>query len=55
MYKIKRFSKCPEGKCIHKTGDHWSIYSGRDGHKWSQKYKSKESAENALKAYHASK
>ena len=44
---------------IHKEGDHWKIRGHKGvGHNekegdWPQNFKTKKSAENALKAYHA--
>jgi len=40
---------------IKKIGDNWRIRSAKTGKLWTQKYRSKKSAESALKAYHASK
>lgn len=59
MYKIKRFGYCDNTKegCIRKdekTGK-YIIISNRTGKPWNARYKSKEKAENALKAYHANK
>ena len=44
--------KCPDTGCIKKSGDKWRIISNKTGKMWPQKYKTKKSAENALKAYH---
>ena len=46
---------CPPGGCITHDSKGWRIISNKDGHKWPQVYKSKESAQSALKAYHAHK
>ncbi len=45
--------KCPKSGCIKKQGDKWRIISNKTGKLWPQKYDTKESAEKALKAYHA--
>lgn len=59
MYKIKRFSKtgkCPASGCITKDkSGAFRIISNKTGKLWNAHYKSKKNAENALKAYHASK
>ena len=47
--------KCPPSGCIKKVGDKWKIISNKDGHLWPQDYKTKKSAEAALRGYHASK
>ena len=47
--------KCPETGCISQRGDKWRIMSNKTGKLWPQKYETKENAENALDAYHASK
>ncbi len=44
-------NKC-NGSCIRKVGDDWRVVSGKTGKLWPQKYDTKESAEDALKAYH---
>jgi hypothetical protein len=44
--------ECPDTGCIKKSGDKWRIISNKTGKLWPQKYKTKKSAENALKAYH---
>jgi len=43
---------CPDTGCIKKSGDKWRIISNKTGKLWPQKYKTKKSAEDALKAYH---
>lgn len=52
MYLEGDSGKCPAGGCIQKRGNKWRIYSAKDGHVWPQEYDTKETAENALKAYH---
>ncbi len=50
--------ECPESGCVHKDDSvdgKWEIESNKTGKDWPAKYKSKKSAENALKAYHANK
>ena len=47
--------KCPKSGCIKKSGDKWRIISNKTGKLWPQKYETKEKAENALDAYHASR
>ena len=47
--------KCPDSGCIKKEGDKWRIISNKTGKLWPQKYDSKQSAEDALDAYHASR
>ena len=47
--------KCPETGCISQRGDKWRIMSNKTGKLWPQKYETKENAENALDAYHASR
>ena len=48
--------KCPDSGCIEKDSkDNWRIISNKTGKYWPQKYKSKEKAEAALDAYHASR
>jgi len=44
--------KCPDSGCISKRGDKWRIISNKTGKLWPQKYDTKKSAEDALKAYH---
>lgn len=47
---------CPAEGCVQQDAEgNWRIISNRTGEYWKQKYQSRESAENALKAYHASK
>ena len=45
--------KCPDTGCIKKGEGGWKIISNKTGKEWPQTYKTKGSAENALKAYHA--
>lgn len=59
VYKIKRFSRYTAVK--HHTGvieqdeaGNWRIISTKTGKYWPQKYKSEESAQSALRGYHAS-
>ena len=48
--------KCPDSGCIEKDAkDNWRIISNKTGKYWPQKYETKEKAEAALDAYHASK
>ena len=47
--------KCPDAGCIKKSGDKWRIISNKTGKLWPQKYDTKEKAESALDAYHASR
>ena len=47
--------KCPETGCISQRGGKWRIMSNKTGKLWPQKYETKENAENALDAYHASR
>lgn len=48
--------KCPDSGCVQqKDNGSWGIISNTTGEFWKPDYKSKESAENALKAYHANK
>jgi len=47
--------KCPDTGCIKKSGDKWRIVSNKTGKLWPQKYETKENAESALDAYHASR
>ena len=47
--------KCPDSGCIKKSGDDWRIISNKTGKLWPQKYETKEKAEAALDAYHASR
>lgn len=46
---------CPDTGCIKKSGDKWRIISNKTGKMWPQKYETKEKAESALDAYHASR
>ena len=43
---------CPDSGCITQSGGKWRIISNKTGKMWPQKYKTKSSAQNALKAYH---
>jgi len=43
--------KC-NGSCVRKVGNDWRVVSNKTGKLWPQTYDSKESAEDALKAYH---
>ena len=45
--------ECPDTGCIKKGDGGWKIISNKTGKEWPQTYKTKEKAENALKAYHA--
>ena len=45
--------KCPDSGCIKKDGNKWRIISNKTGKLWPQKYDSKENAQDALEAYHA--
>jgi len=48
--------KCPETGCIEQDSEgNWRIISNKTGEYWKPKYKSKDSAEAALRAYHASR
>ena len=47
--------ECPDSGCIAKRGDKWRIISNKTGKLWPQHYDTKEKAENALDAYHASR
>ena len=50
--------KCPEDGCIQEDPENkglWMIISNKTGEPWKSRYESKEKAEEALKAYHASK
>ena len=44
---------CPDSGCIKKGDGGWKIISNEDGKEWPQTYKTKTSAQNALKAFHA--
>jgi len=46
--------KCPASGCIEQRGGKWRIISNKTGKLWPQKYDTKEKAESALDAYHAS-
>jgi len=46
---------CPDTGCIKKSSDGWRIISNKTGKMWPQKYKTRKSAEGALRGYHASK
>lgn len=58
-YQVKRFSatgKCPASGCIEQdTNEKWRIISNKTGKYWPAHYTSKEKAESALAAYHASR
>lgn len=47
--------ECPETGCIRQHAGKWRIMSNKTGKLWPQKYETKENAENALDAYHASR
>ena len=47
--------KCPDTGCIRKGKGGWKIVSNKTGKNWPQTYETKEKAENALDAYHASR
>jgi len=56
--QLEEDGECPESGCVHKDDSvdgKWEIESNKTGKDWPAKYKSKKSAEDALKAYHASK
>ena len=59
IYIIRRFSttgKCPKTGCIEKDNSgKWRIISNKTGKYWPAYYRSKESAEAALSAYHANR
>ena len=46
---------CPDTGCFKQSGDKWRIISNKTGKMWPQKYKTKKSAEAALRGYHASR
>jgi len=55
---IKYFNegKCPASGCIEQDSEgNWRIISNKTGEYWKQKYKSKESAKAALRAYYVNK
>ena len=55
---VKYFGACPEDGCIQEDPENkglWMIISNKTGEPWKARYESKEKAEEALKAYHASK
>ena len=55
---VKYFGACPEDGCIQEDPENkglWMIISNKTGEPWKSRYESKEKAEEALKAYHASK
>lgn len=55
---VKYFGACPEDGCIQEDPENkglWIIISNKTGEPWKARYESKEKAEEALKAYHASK
>jgi hypothetical protein len=47
--------KCPDNGCITQRDGKWRIISNKTGKLWPQKYETKEKADNALDAYHASR
>jgi hypothetical protein len=47
--------KCPDSGCITQRDGKWRIISNKTGKLWPQKYETKEKADNALDAYHASR
>ena len=47
--------KCPDAGCIKQSDGSWRIISNKTGKLWPQKYKTRESAESALRGYHASR
>ena len=47
--------KCPDTGCISKRAGKWRIMSNKTGKLWPQTYDTKQDAEDALDAYHASK
>ena len=47
--------KCPKKGCVKKEGKFWRVISNITGKLWPQKYKTEESAEGAIEAYHASR
>lgn len=51
-YVIEAKGKCPENGCIVKREDKWRVVSNRTGKLWPQTYDTKQSAEDALAAYH---
>jgi len=56
--QLEENGECPESGCVHRDDSvdgRWEIESNKTGKDWPAKYKSKKSAENALKAYHANK
>jgi hypothetical protein len=44
-----------KGSNIKKVDNKWRVISGKTGKMWPQTYDTKKDAENAIKAYHASK
>lgn len=47
--------KCGEKGCIRNVGGEWKVMSGKTGDYWPNSYSSKKDAEDALKAWHASR
>jgi hypothetical protein len=47
--------KCGEKGCIRQVGGEWKVMSGKTGKYWPNSYPSKKDAEDALKAWHASR
>ena len=47
--------KCPDSGCITQRAGKWRIISNKTGKLWPQKYETKQKAEKALDAYHASR
>ena len=46
--------KCPDSGCVQEAGDgRWNVISGITGKDWPSTFPSRESAENAIKKYHA--
>jgi hypothetical protein len=56
VFRVKRFGMCPASGCIQKDpAGVWRVISNKTGKYWPAHYKSKDSAEKALSAYHASR
>ena len=51
----KAVGKCPESGCIVKRDGFWRIISNKTGKLWAAKYKTRQDALNALKAYQVHK
>ncbi len=46
--------KCPNSGCVQEAGDgRWNVISGQTGKDWPSTFPSRDSAENAIKRYHA--